>query len=101
MRLGPGVRISFAPAESSANLRSRFRDEIPEPTDGGRTYAFPIRQDVKLQDGSVLTAHDVAASWNKIVAPSDGVISARSGYYSMVDKGRSVRPENRGLPSQI
>jgi peptide/nickel transport system substrate-binding protein len=28
----------------------------------------------------------VAASWNKIVAPPPGIISARRGYYSMVDK---------------
>ena len=25
---------------------------IPEPTDDGRTYAFPIRGDVRFQDGS-------------------------------------------------
>src|SRR6202051_1354667 len=53
---------------------------IPTPTDGGRTYAFPIRGDVRFQDGSVLTAADVAASWNKIVDPPAGVISVRRGY---------------------
>src|SRR4030088_785453 len=42
---------------------------IPEPTDGGRTWAFPIRDDVKFSDSATLTAADVAASWNKIVAP--------------------------------
>src|SRR5271156_5412629 len=57
---------------------------IPEPTDGGRIYAFTIRDDVRFEDSSVLTAYDVAASWNKIVAPPEGVISARQGYYSMV-----------------
>ena len=59
---------------------------IPEPTDGGRRWAFTIRGDVKFQDGAALTAYDVAASWNKIVDPPDGVISARRGYYSMIDK---------------
>src|SRR5205814_1555980 len=58
--------------------------EIPEPTDGGRTYSFMIRNDIKFSDGSRLTAADVAASWNKIVDPPDGVISARRGYYSMI-----------------
>src|SRR5437879_5700974 len=28
--------------------------EIREPTDGGRTWTFPIRDDVKFQDGSTL-----------------------------------------------
>jgi peptide/nickel transport system substrate-binding protein len=59
--------------------------EIPEPTDGGRTFAFTIRDDVKFADGSTLTAADVAASWNKIVKPAEGVFSMRRGYYSMVD----------------
>jgi peptide/nickel transport system substrate-binding protein len=58
--------------------------EIPEPSDGGRIYAFLIRDDVRFEDGSVLTAYDVAASWNKIVDPPEGVISARRGYYSMI-----------------
>jgi len=60
---------------------------IPEPTDGGRTYTFPIRTDVKFRDGTPLTAYDVAASWNEIIFPPDGVISAQRGYYSgIVDK---------------
>ncbi len=64
---------------------------MPTPTDGGRTYAFPIRDDVKFQDGSPLTADDVAASWNKIIDPPEGIISVRRGYYSMVDKDRGAR----------
>src|SRR5580704_11172784 len=59
---------------------------IPKPIDGGRTYAFQIRGDVRFQDGSVMTSRDVAASWNKIVDPPEGVISVRRGYYSMIDK---------------
>src|SRR5215471_4689525 len=59
--------------------------EIPKPTDNGTTYAFQIRGDVRFSDGSSLTADDVAASWNKIVDPPEGVISVRRGYYSMVD----------------
>ncbi|HWY24021.1 MAG TPA: ABC transporter substrate-binding protein, partial [Nevskia sp.] len=44
---------------------------MPTPTDGGRSYAFAIRDDVKFQDGSPLTAEDVAASWNKIIDPPE------------------------------
>src|SRR5256714_2439732 len=66
--------------------------EIPEPTDNGRTYSFTIRGDVKFSDGSRLTAADVAASLNKIVDPPDGVISARRGYYSMIDKIEAPDP---------
>jgi len=66
--------------------------EIPSPTDGGRTWTFPIRGDVRFQDGSIMTAYDVAASWNHIVAPPEGVISARGGYYSMIDKVEAPDP---------
>ena len=67
--------------------------EIPKPTDGGRSYAFQIRGDVRFQDGSVMTAHDVAASWNKIVDPPEGVISVRRGYYSMIDTIEAPDPK--------
>jgi peptide/nickel transport system substrate-binding protein len=60
--------------------------EMPELSDGGRTYAFTIRDDVKFEDGSRLTADDVAASWSKIVDPIEGILSPRRGYYSMIDK---------------
>ncbi|MBV9153239.1 MAG: hypothetical protein JO204_15850, partial [Alphaproteobacteria bacterium] len=67
--------------------------EIPEPSDNGRTYAFTIRDDVKFEDGSQLTAADVAASWNKIVDPPEGIISARRGYYSMIGRIEAVDPK--------
>ena len=60
--------------------------EMPTPTDNGRTYTFLIRDDVRFEDGSTMTAYDVAASWNEIIDPPEGVISARQGYYSMIDK---------------
>jgi peptide/nickel transport system substrate-binding protein len=66
---------------------------IPNPTDDGRTYAFPIRGDVRFQDGSVMTAYDVAASWNHIVDPPEGVISPRRGYDSMIEKIEAPDPK--------
>src|SRR5437868_8261026 len=87
------VRVNPANPASTTEFVCDVCTEIPEPTDGGRTYAFPIREDVRFQDGSVLTASDVAASWNKIVDPPEGVISARRGYYSMIDKVEAPDPK--------
>ena len=67
--------------------------EMPEPEDGGKTYAFTIRSDVKFADGSTLTAYDVAASWNHIVAPPAGVVSPRRGYFSMIDRVEAPDPK--------
>lgn len=60
--------------------------EVPKPTDGGKTYTFKIRSGIKFHDGSPLTAQDVGASWNRIVFPPKGTVSARVTYYAMVDK---------------
>ena len=65
---------------------------IPKPTDDGKTYTFKIRQGVKFQDGSWLTAADVAASWHEIIFPRKGVLSARQNWYSMVDSVESPDP---------
>src|SRR5438045_3507898 len=84
------VRVNPENPASTTDFVCDVCTEIPEPSDRGRIYAFSIRGDVRFQDGSVLTADDVAASWNKIVDPPQGVISPRRGYYSMIDKVEST-----------
>jgi peptide/nickel transport system substrate-binding protein len=59
--------------------------EMPKPTDDGKTWTFKIRDGVKWHDGSPLTAADVAASWQEIIHPPEGVSSARESYFVMVD----------------
>ncbi len=58
--------------------------EVPKPTNGGKKYTFNIRKGVKFHDGSPLTAHDLAASYNKVLNPAKGVASAYKGYFLMV-----------------
>src|SRR5579864_6752046 len=66
--------------------------ELPKPTDGGKTWTFKIRQGVKFHDGTPLTAEDVAASWNKIIFPPEGVVSPRQSNFVMVDKVEATDP---------
>jgi peptide/nickel transport system substrate-binding protein len=80
------IRVNPENPASTTDFVCDLCTEMPEPGDGGRTYSFPIRTDAKFADGSSVTAFDVAASWNKILAPPAGVISARQGYYSMIDR---------------
>jgi peptide/nickel transport system substrate-binding protein len=65
---------------------------MPQPTDDGKTYAFKIRDHVTFHDGSPLTAADVAASWNHIIHPPEGVLSPRQSHYVMVDKVEATDP---------
>lgn len=50
-----------------------------------RTYTFKIRKGVRFHDGSELTARDVKASYDKIIAPPAGVKSLRKGEYVGVE----------------
>src|SRR4051812_38276316 len=66
--------------------------EMPQPTDGGKTYIFKIQPGVKFHDGTPLTAVDVAASWNKIIFPPEGIASARQSNFVMVEKVEAPDP---------
>src|SRR5436305_4101232 len=80
------IRINPENPSSTSDFVCDLCTEMPRPTDGGKTYTFKIRDGVKFHDGSPLTAADVAASWNAIVFPPPGVLSARAANYVMVDK---------------
>ena len=51
---------------------------------GGKTYTYNIRKNVEFHDGTKLTAHDVVASFNKIIFPPAGVRSSRKAFFAMV-----------------
>ena len=80
------IRINPKNSLSTTDFVCDLCTAIPAPTDDGKTYAFPIREGVKFHDGSALTAADVAASWQEIVHPREGMTSARQANFSMVDK---------------
>src|SRR5262250_1643321 len=50
----------------------------------GMTYTFPLHQGVKFHDGSELTSADIKASWDRIVFPSEAVVSPRKSFYQMI-----------------
>ena len=67
--------------------------EMPEPADGGTTYSFKIRKDVKFHDGTALSAKDVLASFQRIIFPPKGVLSSRVAQFTMVDSVTSPDDE--------
>ena len=96
------IRVNPENPSSTTDFVCDLCTAMPQPTDGGKTYTFTIRQGVKFHDGSPLTAADVAASWKKIVFPPEGVISARgAGYAAMIDKIEATGPDHRRLPPEV
>ena len=47
----------------------------------GMSYTFKLHKGVKFHDGSPLTSADVKASYERIIRPPAGVVSARKSYY--------------------
>jgi peptide/nickel transport system substrate-binding protein len=86
------IRVDPENPSSTTDLVCDLCTGMPQPSDDGKTYTFKIRQDVKFHDGSPLTAADVAASYNKIIFPPNGVLSARASNYLMVDKVEAPDP---------
>jgi peptide/nickel transport system substrate-binding protein len=50
------------------------------------SYTFKLHEGVTFHDGSELTSADVKASWDKIVAPPEGVISPRHSHYQVIKR---------------
>ncbi len=59
--------------------------DVPTGTDGGKTFTFKIRSDIKFHDGTPLTSQDVLATYNKIIFPPEGIASSRKAFFKMVD----------------
>jgi peptide/nickel transport system substrate-binding protein len=94
------IRINPANPSSSTDFVCDLCTEIPKATDDGKTYTFKIRDGVKFQDGTPLTAADVAASWSEITFPPEGVLSARgSNYRDLIEKIES--PDDHTVVFQI
>src|SRR5713101_6562397 len=78
------IRVNPDNPSSTTDFVCDLCTAMPQPTDGGRTYTFKIRDGVRFHDGSPLTAADVAASWDKIIHPPEGLLSPRESHYMMV-----------------
>jgi len=55
-----------------------------------KKWTFNIRKDIWFHDGQKMTAHDVVATYNKIIFPPKGVGSSRKAHYQMVKKVSAV-----------
>jgi peptide/nickel transport system substrate-binding protein len=86
------IRVNPSNPSSTTDFVCDLCTAMPQSTDDGRTYTFKIREGVKFHDGSPLIAADVAASWERIIHPREGVLSPRESHYVMVDTVEAPDP---------
>jgi peptide/nickel transport system substrate-binding protein len=48
----------------------------------GKTYTFKLRRNVKFHDGQPFTAADIKATYERIINPPEGVVSARKALHT-------------------
>jgi peptide/nickel transport system substrate-binding protein len=57
-----------------------------------RTYVLRLRRGVKFHDGSEMTSRDVRATYEKIINPPAGIMSARKGEYLQIETVQAPEP---------
>ena len=59
-----------------------------------------FKRDSQFHDGSLLTAQNVKATYDKIIFPPEGVVSARQATYGVVEKVESSGRTNSRISSE-
>ena len=85
LRIDPTDRTGTRPAPDLADSWTISPD--------GLTSTVKLRQGVRFHDGSPMTSRDVKASYDKIIFPTGGVISARKGTYQAVEAVEAPDPQ--------
>ena len=79
------IRVNPENPQSSDFVCDLCVGDVPEPTNGGKTYTFKIHEGVSFHDGTPMTSQDIKASYDRIIFPPEGVPSSRKTFFNMVE----------------
>jgi YVTN family beta-propeller protein len=60
------VTYNHAPGAAGTQLVPDLALKLPEPTDGGTTYTFPLRRGIRYSDGRLVRARDFRRSFERL-----------------------------------
>lgn len=80
------------PADNVSKIVPDVADGMPEESSDKLIYTVKLKSNVKFHDGTTLTATDVKATYDKIIKPPAGVVSARAGVYAAVESVTATDP---------
>ncbi len=80
------------PADNVSKIVPDVADGLPQASADKLTYTIKLKSNVKFHDGTTLTATDVKATYDKIIKPPTGVVSARAGVYAAVESVTATDP---------
>jgi peptide/nickel transport system substrate-binding protein len=80
------------PADNVSKIIPEVADGMPQASSDKLTYTVKLKSNVKFHDGTTLTATDVKATYDKIIKPPAGVVSARAGVYAAVESVTATDP---------
>src|SRR3954454_20075758 len=79
------VGFKHAGGTEGTKLVADLATEVPKPTDGGKTYTFTLRPNMKFSDGKAVTANDVKATFERLFKIGD---SPNAGsWYNVIEGG--------------
>jgi len=88
LMLRPLIGYQHLPGAAGNKLIGDLATSVPTPTDGGLTYTYHLRPNLKFGPpvNRVITSKDVAYALNRLASPKDG---GEYGFYYTVIKGWS------------
>jgi peptide/nickel transport system substrate-binding protein len=79
------VGFKHAGGAEGTKLVPDLATAVPTPTDGGKTYTFTLRPNIKFSDGKAVTANDVKATFERLFKIGN---SPNSGsWYNVIEGG--------------
>ena len=93
----PLLTYAHEEGEAGSEIIPGLADEVPEPTNGGKTYKFKLREGLKYSDGTAVKASDFENTIKRLLVLGSGW----SFFYSPIIEGTEEFQKKRDMKGDI